>query len=162
MPADAFALTLAAAVLHASWNVFLRGSDDVEAGFAVVLGVSLLLFAPVAAVTWSVSWAVAPYVAASAALEGLYFALLVAAYRRRELSVVYPVARGSAPLLVLLGTAVVLGPHVSARAAVGVCPVAAGIVLVRGVPRGAEGGVGAAVIGGAVAGEHPLGQDGLR
>ena len=51
MPADAFALTLAAAVLHASWNVFLRGSDDVEAGFAVVLGVSLLLFAPIAAVT---------------------------------------------------------------------------------------------------------------
>src|SRR5207237_6078759 len=94
MPADAFALTLAAAVLHASWNVFLRGSDDVEAGFAVVLGVSLLLFAPVAAVTWSVSWAAAPSAAASPALAALYSAPLVAAYRRRERSAVYRVARG--------------------------------------------------------------------
>ena len=162
MPADAFALTHAAAVLHASWNVFLRGSDDVEAGFAVVLGVSLLLFAPVAAVTWSVSWAVAPYVAASAALEGLYFALLVAAYRRRELSVVYPVARGSAPLLVLLGTAVVLGRHVSAVAAIGVCLVAVGVLLVRGFTRGNEGVLVALAIGCAIAGYTLVDKEGLH
>ena len=161
MPADAFALTLAAAVLHASWNVFLRGSDDVEAGFAVVLGVSLLLFAPVAVVTWSVSWAVAPYVAASAALEGLYFALLVAAYRRRELSVVYPVARGSAPLLVLLGTAVVLGRHVSAVAAIGVCLVAVGVLLVRGFTRD-EGVLVALAIGCAIAGYTLVDKEGLH
>ena len=162
MPADALALTLAAAVLHASWNVFLRGSDDVEASFAVVLGLSLLLFAPVAAATWSVSWAVAPYVAASAAFEGLYFALLVAAYRRRELSVVYPVARGSAPLLVLLGTAVVLGRHVSVAAAAGVCLVAVGVVLVRGFTRSDEGVLVALAIGCAIAGYTLVDKDGLH
>jgi drug/metabolite transporter (DMT)-like permease len=162
VPADALALALAAAVLHAGWNVFLRGSEDVEARTAVVLGLSLLLYAPVAAATWSVSWAVAPYVAASAAFEGAYFALLVAAYRRRELSVVYPVARGSAPLLVLLGTAVVLGRHVSAAAAAGVCLVAVGVVLVRGVRRGAEGVLVALAIGCAVAGYTLVDKDGLR
>jgi drug/metabolite transporter (DMT)-like permease len=160
--ADALALTLAAAVLHAGWNVFLRGSADVEARTAVLLALSVLLFAPVAAATWSVSWAVAPYVAASAAFEGLYFALLVAAYRRRELSVVYPVARGSAPLLVLLGTAVVLGRHVPAVAAVGVCLVAAGVVLVRGVRSGAEGVLVALAIGCAIAGYTLVDKDGLR
>src|SRR5262249_5351252 len=130
VPTEALLLALAAAVLHAGWNVLLRGSEDVEARTAVVLGLSVLLFAPVAAATWSVSWAVAPYVAASAVLEGAYFGLLVVAYRRRELSVVYPIARGSAPLLVLLGTAVVLGREVSAESAVGVCLVAVGVVLV--------------------------------
>jgi drug/metabolite transporter (DMT)-like permease len=162
VPADALALALAAAVLHAGWNVLLRGSEDVETRTAVVLGLSLLLFAPAAAATWSVSWAVAPYVAASAAFEGLYFALLVAAYRRRELSVVYPVARGSAPLFVLLGTAVVLARHVSAVAAIGVCLVAAGVFLVRGVRRGAEGVLVALAIGCAIAGYTLVDKEGLR
>ena len=162
MPADALALALAAAFLHAGWNVFLRGSEDVEARTAVVLGLSVLLFAPAAAATWSVSWAVAPYVAASAALEGAYFALLVAAYRRRELSVVYPIARGSAPLLVLLGTAVVLGREVSAPSAVGVCLVAVGVVLVRGIRRGAEGVLIALAIGCAIAGYTLVDKEGLQ
>jgi drug/metabolite transporter (DMT)-like permease len=162
VPADALALAFAAAVLHAGWNVLLRGSKDVEARTAVVLGLSLLLFAPVAAATWSVSWAVAPYVAASAALEGAYFALLVAAYRRRELSVVYPIARGSAPLLVLLGTALVLNRHVSTAAAAGVCVVALGVVLVRGIGRGADGVLVALAVGCAIAGYTLVDKDGLR
>jgi drug/metabolite transporter (DMT)-like permease len=162
LPADALALALAAAVLHAGWNVLLRGSEDVEARTAVVLGLSVLLFAPVAAATWSVSWAVVPYVASSAAFEGAYFALLVAAYRRRELSVVYPVARGSAPVLVLLGTVAVLSRHVSAWAAGGVCLVALGVVLVRGIRRGSEGLLVALAIGCAIAGYTLVDKDGLR
>ena len=162
MPADALALALAAAVLHAGWNVLLRGSENVEARTAVVLGLALLLFAPAAAATWSVSWSVAPYVAASAALEGLYFVLLVAAYRRRELSVVYPVARGSAPLFVLVGTAVVLARHVPATAAVGVCLVAVGVLLVRGIQRGAEGVLIALAIGCAIAGYTLVDKEGLH
>jgi len=162
MPADALALALAAAILHAGWNVLLRGSADVGARTAVVLGLSLLVFAPVAAATWSVSWSVAPYVAASAAFEGAYFALLVAVYRRRELSVVYPVARGSAPLLVLLGTAAVLGRHVSVGATVGVCLVGAGVLLVRGIRRGSEGALVALAIGCAIAGYTLVDKDGLQ
>ena len=162
MPTEALLLALAAAFLHAGWNVLLRGSDDVEARTAVVLGLSVLLFAPVAAATWSVSWAVAPYVAASAVLQGVYFTLLVVAYRRRELSVVYPIARGSAPLLVLLGTAVVLGREVSPESAVGVCLVAVGVVLVRGVRRGAEGLLVALAIGCAIACYTLVDKEGLR
>jgi drug/metabolite transporter (DMT)-like permease len=162
VPAEALAFALAAAVLHAGWNVLLRDSRDVEARTAIVLALSVVLFAPVAAATWSVSWAVAPYVAASAAFEALYFALLVAAYRRRELSVVYPVARGSAPLLVLLGTAVVLARHVSALAAAGVCLVGVGVVLVRGVRRGAEGVLVALAIGCAIAGYTLVDKEGLK
>ena len=146
MPPEALALALAAAFLHAGWNVLLRGSSDVAARTVAVLVLSVVLFAPAAAATWHVQAAAIPYIAASAALESVYFVLLIAAYRRRELSVVYPVARGSAPALVLAGTALLLGRAVSGAQIAGVLLVAAGVVLVRGLRRGAEGiGVGLAI-----------------
>ena len=162
MPPEALLLALAAAVLHAAWNVLLRGSDDVGARTVAVLCVSVVVFAPVAAATWSVDAAAIPYVAASALLEALYFVLLTHAYRLRELSVVYPVARGSAPALVLAGTALVLGRAVSGAQVAGVLLVAAGVVLVRGLRRGAEGiGVGLA-IGVAIAAYTLVDKEGLR
>jgi hypothetical protein len=56
----ALLLALAAAVLHAGWNLLLARAHDVQAATAVVLGLSLVLFAPVAAVTWDVEWEVWP------------------------------------------------------------------------------------------------------
>ena len=138
MPLEAFLLALAAAFLHAAWNVLLRGSDDIAARRNAVLVLSVVLFAPAAAATWSFDAAALPWAAASAALEALYFVLLVVAYRRHELSVVYPVARGSAPAFVLLGTL-----HVSGTQAAGVLLVSAGVLFVRGLRSGAEGiGIG--------------------
>jgi drug/metabolite transporter (DMT)-like permease len=162
VPTEALAFALAAAFLHAAWNVLLRGSADVAARTVAVLCWSVVLFAPVAAATWRVDAAAIPYIAASAGLEGIYFVLLIAAYRRRELSVVYPVARGSAPAFVLAGTAVVLGHAVTNAEIAGVLLVTAGVVLVRGVRRGAEGiGVGLA-IGVAIASYTLVDKEGLR
>lgn len=162
MPLEALLLALAAAFLHAGWNVLLRGSTDVAARTVAVLVLSVVLFAPAAAATWRVQAAAIPYVAASSALEAVYFVLLIAAYRRRELSVVYPVARGSAPALVLAGTALVLGRAVSSAQVAGVLLVAAGVVLVRGLRRGAEGiGVGLA-IGIAIASYTLVDKEGLH
>src|SRR5437763_10699925 len=82
VPLEALLLALAAAFLHAGWNVLLRGSEDVAARTVVVLCLSVVLFAPVAAATWSVHARALPYIAASAVLEAVYFVLLIAAYRR--------------------------------------------------------------------------------
>jgi drug/metabolite transporter (DMT)-like permease len=162
MPLAALGLALLAAVLHAGWNVLLRGSRDVAAATATVLAISVILYAPVAAATWNVHAAAWPYVAASAALETLYFFLLVAAYQRRELSVVYPVARGSAPVLVLLGAALVLGRGVTAGQVAGVCLVSAGVVFVRGLRRGAEGITIGLAIGVTIASYTLVDKDGLH
>jgi drug/metabolite transporter (DMT)-like permease len=94
----------------------------------------VIAFAPVAVLTWDVDAAVAPYVAASAAAELAYITLLALAYSRAEMSVVYPVARGAAPLLVLA-----VGGVPGARQAAGVFVVAAGVLAVRGVRRPAHG-----------------------
>jgi drug/metabolite transporter (DMT)-like permease len=65
-------------------------------------------------------------------LELAYVALLAAAYRRFELSVVYPVARGAAPVAALVISVAVVGADLSATEAIGVLGVAAGVLLVRG------------------------------
>ena len=102
MTGGALALALGAAVLHAGWNVLLAGSRDSIAATGALLLFGTLLLAPVALVTGGVSASAAPYIAASAVLELVYFTLLARAYRDGELGVVYPVARGSAPVVVLV------------------------------------------------------------
>ena len=106
---------------------------DVEVATALVLAVSIVLYAPVAAITWDVEREVWPYAVASSVLELAYVILLAAAYRRADLSVVYPVARGVAPVLVLLAGIALLGTGTSAPEVGGVLLVAAGVVLVRGL-----------------------------
>src|SRR3954447_1841175 len=136
LPFAAFALAISSAFVHALWNLLLARARDSEAATAVALISGSLAFAPVAALTWQLDSGVWPYLAASATLEIAYFALLAAAYDRGELSVVYPVARGSAPLLVALFSVVLLGTGLHALTAIGVVLIACGIVLVRGFAAG--------------------------
>jgi drug/metabolite transporter (DMT)-like permease len=133
MPLSALLLALAAAVVHALWNVLLARARDPEAATAVALLVAIVAFAPVAALVWDVEAAVWPWLAASSALQLLYFVLLIAAYRRAELSVVYPVARGTAPVLVLAVGVIALGAGSSAAQVTGVLLVGFGILLIRGL-----------------------------
>src|SRR3954451_13935654 len=129
------ALALSAACFHALWNLLLARAPDVEAATAVALVTAEDVFAPVAVVAWRADAEVWRWVVASSALELAYFALLAAAYRRSPLSVVYPIARGGAPVLVLLIGVVALGHGTSWPQAAGVALVVAGILLVRGLRR---------------------------
>lgn len=133
MPAEAFLLAFAAAWIHGASNVFVGRRREPEAAVAVMMLVGVIAFAPVAALTWRVSGGAAPYVAASAVLELGYFTFLAAAYRAADVSLVYPVARGGAPVLVLLGAVVFLGRGTTVGQVVGVVAVGTGILLVRGV-----------------------------
>jgi len=138
VPATALALALAAAALHAGWNVLIARAGDPEGAGAAAILMGAAICAPVAALTWHVEWAAVPYIAASAAAELAYFALLAAAYRRHDLSVVYPIARGAAPVLVLVVAVVVTSAQPSALEIKGVAVVATGIMLVRGIHLGGE------------------------
>jgi len=141
VPALAFTFALAAAFLHAFWNLLLARAKDVESATAVALISAIVVFAPVTALTWRADSRVWPFVTVTAVLQLVYFALLTTAYRRAELSVVYPLARGLAPVLVLVVGAAVLAQTTSAAQVAGVCLVAVGVLLVRGLrrPSGASG-----------------------
>ena len=138
MPTSAVALALGAAVLHAVWNMRLARAADTEAATAVTLAAGVLLLTLPALLTWRVDAAAWPYVAGSCAFEIGYIVTLAAGLRRGDLSVVYPLARGSAPVLVLAVSAGVLGAATSAWQVSGVLLVAAGVLLVRGLRRPAD------------------------
>lgn len=133
MALSALMLALAAAFVHAGWNLLLARARDPEAATAVALVVAIVVFAPVTAVVWRVELAVWPYLVASSALQLVYFVLLIAAYRRAALSVVYPIARGLAPVLVLVAGVVAVGASTSWAQGAGVALVAGGVVLIRGL-----------------------------
>jgi drug/metabolite transporter (DMT)-like permease len=130
VPLSAVALALGAAFLHAGWNVLLAGSRDVRSSTAGLLIWGVVLLAPAALVTGGVSSDAIPYICASAVLELAYFVLLARAYDGGEVSVIYPIARGSAPVVVLVFGALALKEGVPAGAVAGVLAVAFGVLLV--------------------------------
>lgn len=119
--------------MHATWNLLTARAADSLTGTAVALAAGALVLAPLAAVTGHVHAGALPYAAASIAFELAYFALLATAYDRAPLSVIYPLARGAAPVLVLLVSALALGVGLSAAQVAGVGLVAVGVLLVRGL-----------------------------
>jgi drug/metabolite transporter (DMT)-like permease len=154
---------LASAGLHAFWNWLVADARDSHATGAVALLTAAVVFAPVALLTWDVDGSAWPYIAASAALELTYFALLAAAYERADLSFVYPIARGAAPVLVLAVSVVALGVSITGGEAAGVLAIAAGVLLVRGVGRGAGTGLGLALgVAACIAGYTLVDDEGVR
>jgi drug/metabolite transporter (DMT)-like permease len=136
MPGLALAFALGAAVCHATWNVFVAKSKDIHAATALMLVLSIALSAPLALATgWRIEAGAWPFLLASATLQIVYLALLNTAYSRYELGVVYPLARGLGPVLILIVSSLgvtVLPSAPQIRAIVIVC---AGVLLVRGFKR---------------------------
>jgi drug/metabolite transporter (DMT)-like permease len=123
------------------------------------------VFALPAALAWRVEAEAWPYIAASTVLELAYFALLAAVYARADLSFAYPIARGSAPVLVLVVSVVALGAPVGLAAAAGVLAVTAGVLLVRGLGRGSADRVSlllALAVGACIAGYTLVDDHGVR
>jgi uncharacterized membrane protein len=119
--------------MHAAWTLLLARAPDSEAATAAALAVAVVLFAPFAGAGWDVEAAAYPYIALSAAFELGFFATLGLALRSGHVSLVYPLSRGTAPVLVLAVSVAVLGADVGALQAAGVAMIAAGVVLVRGL-----------------------------
>jgi drug/metabolite transporter (DMT)-like permease len=141
MPLTALTFALAAAGFHALWNLLLARARDVEAATAVALLTAEVVFAPVAVVVWRADVGVVPWLVGSGLFELAYFVLLATAYRKAPLSVVYPVARGGAPVVVLVVSVAALGYSTSARQAIAVLMIVAGVLLVRGFGRADRTGV---------------------
>lgn len=135
MSPGVFGLVMAAALCHAGWNFAARRASG---NLAILWLGGLVAFAamtPVAAVVlllWPHTVAATPVslacTAATGLIHALYFLFLGRAYERGEISVVYPVARGSGIALTAVGAALLLGETISAVGAVGIAAVSAGIL----------------------------------
>lgn len=164
MPTSALLLALAAAVVHAGWNLLLAGAGDTRPAAAAQLLVSVAVWAPPAVAAWRIESEALPYLLGAAILQLAYFALLAAAYEAGELSLVYPLARGGAPVIVAVAAAAGAGGAISALQGAGIAAVAAGVVAVRGVrgPWRGRDTVLAAATAAAIAGYTVLDRYGVR
>lgn len=136
----ALALVLAAAICHASWNLIAKRSGGGGNEFVLMSSILVgLVWAPVVAwtgvegvATWGwLEWTV---LAVSAAVHVLYFRCLLHGYSVADLTVVYPLARGSGPLLSSVAAVFVLGESLSWLGAAGALAVVAGVFLIAGGP----------------------------
>ncbi|MDZ7651582.1 MAG: EamA family transporter [Burkholderiaceae bacterium] len=139
MTSTALALVLLAALCHAVWNVAAKSAGG-DARFALlsVLLVSALWLPLALWFGWDVvgHWGLAQWgiVVASAVVHVSYFLTLLRGYRAADLTVVYPVARGSAPLLSAGVALLLFGEQLSALGVGGVLMVVAGVFLIAGGP----------------------------
>lgn len=102
MSAPVLALVLLAALLHAGWNSLIKAGADKAVEMALMRVAGLALALPVLAVTGLPARAAWPWLCLSGAIHFAYYYLLAKTYERGQLSVVYPVMRGVAPVLVAL------------------------------------------------------------
>ncbi len=128
MSLSLIALVLLAAVLHATWNALLKNSGDklvVLMCIMMVAGLLSALFLPFVGIPARASW---PYLVLSIVIHSAYYFSLVEAYNHGDLSHVYPLARGSAPLIVLVGGIVMAKEFPTTNQWLGVLIVSAGII----------------------------------
>ncbi|HUP82770.1 MAG TPA: DMT family transporter [Candidatus Limnocylindria bacterium] len=137
MPLTALAIALGAAVIHARWNLVIARSTDNQAVTAVAIFAGTLVAMPLALIRWNVQPEAWPWIIASSVLELVYFYLLTTAYRRAEMSLIYPIARGMAPVIVLI-VSIVFGVAFHPWQIAGVALVGGGVMLVRGIGGGAR------------------------
>jgi uncharacterized membrane protein len=132
-----FGLVAGAAVLHVAWNVLLKTAGDPLRAAAIGMTSAAAVIVPAAAIGWVLIGRppIPPEVVwlsiLSGLLEAAYFGFLAAAYRRGDLSVVYPIARGTAPLLAVAVGIGVLGERLGAAGIAGVALLLVGLVTLQ-------------------------------
>jgi drug/metabolite transporter (DMT)-like permease len=152
-----FGLVLAAAFCHAIWNFFVKrinGGPELVWLFSLI---SVGLYFPLAIlVLLKTSASLGPrelaFIAASAALHLCYFLLLQQGYRRGDLSLVYPTARATGPLLATTFAVLILGERMSVQIAAGALAIIVGVLFLTGGLRSGGRNVGASVLFGLGAG----------
>ena len=139
MSLTALGLIVLAGLIHAGWNIAVKkvGADARFAFFNAFL--MMLVWAPLG---WWVGRDVVPgwgrvewlLVVASGVLHVIYYVILLRGYRKSDLTVVYPMARGTGPLLSSLVAIVLLGEQISALGVAGIAGVVGGVFLIAGGP----------------------------
>lgn len=113
MPLAALGLVLSAAIMHAGWNVMVKQAKQKQVFMWCGLIAGALLFILVPVLSTPLPMRAWPYILSSALAEALYFISLTWAYDIDDFSLVYPLARGTAPVFLTLWTALFLNetPH---------------------------------------------------
>jgi drug/metabolite transporter (DMT)-like permease len=129
METSVFIAVLFAAACHAGWNALIKvGLDPLSTTTLISIGSGIvaLAFAPLVGMPASEAW---PWLFASVVIHLVYFASLIESYRTGDLGQVYPIARGSAPLMTAAVTSIFVGEKLSALGWTGIVALVTGVLL---------------------------------
>ena len=134
----ALSFVLLAALTHASWNIYAKVAAESRHFVWLFSAGSVLIYGPVVIAVLIVERPVFEArhwlaLAATSVLHLLYSLSLQSGYRHSDLSVVYPIARGTGPLLSFIGAGLLLGEALTAQAVMGLLLIVGGILLVAGL-----------------------------
>lgn len=135
MPTTAFVLALLAAMLHAGWNLVVKAADDRVASALAVTWGAAVVNVPVLLALGLPSAEAAPYLGAAAIVHTAYMVWLARAYQLADFALSYPLARGTAPLLVSIGGVLFASDSLPMPGIVGVVLVAGAILSLIHLPR---------------------------
>lgn len=150
MSITVFSIVLLAAALHATWNAIVKGAGDallttiLVTTSATLIAVAGLPFLPR---PLPASW---PFIVASTVFQIAYFVLVARTYRVADMSLAYPLMRGTAPLLVALASLALMGEVLSRSAWLGVGAICVGILSMAGAARQASNAGVALSLGNAI------------
>jgi drug/metabolite transporter (DMT)-like permease len=130
------ALVLLAAWAHAAWNLVAKGAQGGAAFVWLTTIASAVLYAPVLVTGIDLDAAAIALMAGSGALHAMYFVLLQRGYATGDLSLVYPLARGTGPLLSTVAAIAFLGEHPTPVAIAGAAVIVGAVFSLAGRPRG--------------------------
>jgi len=139
VPVSALALVVLAGLIHASWNIAAKQAGG-DARFAAFTGLVMMVFwAPLGvwlAIGELPHWRLTQwlFIVGSAVLHTLYYLTLLRGYRKADLTVVYPLARGCGPLLSSVAAIALLGEGVTAIGLTGITGVVGGVFMIAGGP----------------------------
>ena len=131
MPLTALILVIAAAAMHAGWNLIVKRVGEKQIFIWWALAFGALLNLPLLAVN-TIPAGVWPYALASAVVEAAYFLILIRAYSNGDFSQVYPIARGAAPALLAIWATLFLGERQEPAGIFGLVLLLAGLIVVGG------------------------------
>ena len=140
----ALALVVTSAFMHAGWNFFAKRAGGGVVFTWLFAALTAVIYAPVGILYWRAQHVRLDsltlfFIVGSAVIHIAYFLLLQRGYRTGDLSLVYPLARGSGPLLATLGAVLFLGERPTALALTGTLLIVVSVVVLTGGPRYGRG-----------------------
>ena len=122
-------LILFAAAMHAAWNVLIKSESDNSSNTALIVAGSAIIgvvFLPFVPLPLRPCW---PYLGASVVIHIIYFSLLLLAYKKGDMSLVYPLMRGLPPVLTAIAASILLSEILSLRGWLGIALVSGGALM---------------------------------
>jgi len=132
VPLTALGILLVAAMMHTTWNLFVKRAKEKQVFIWCSLIAGVIIFSPLLFTSSLFIVSIWPYLLSSALVEAIYYITLIRAYENGDFSLVYPMARGAAPAFLLIWATVFLGERPRLFGLIGIALLVFGLIIVGG------------------------------